>query len=73
MSEQDERPAQKVRKVLLGASALAAAVRVEIDEAHPTEVDRVSVLGIPVFSREPEKGRPRVFGITFPRWMRGPR
>jgi hypothetical protein len=48
------------------------AVEVEINPNH-AEIDRVSVLGLPVFMRDPEKGTPRVFGIPFPRWIRGPR
>ena len=61
----------KAQKVLTGAAALAAAVKVEL---HPErdEVERVSVLGVPLFKRD-EDGRPRVLGIPFPRLFRGPR
>jgi hypothetical protein len=65
-------PIDKARKVVTGAAALAAAVRVEINEEHD-EVERVALCGIPVFRRDEETGRPRIFGIPFRRWIRGPR
>jgi hypothetical protein len=62
---------KKATKVLTGAAAIAASVQVHVDEQHG-EVDRVQVLGIPVFKRN-DAGTPRVFGIPFPRWIRGAR
>jgi hypothetical protein len=59
------------RKVLVGAAALARAVQVDVD-THHNEVTRVSVCGAPIFTRD-EYGAPRVLGIRFPRWLRGPR
>jgi hypothetical protein len=58
------------RKVLVGAAALARAIQVDVD-AH-NEVSRVTVCGAPVFMRD-DRGMPRVFGIRFPRWIRGAR
>ncbi len=58
-------------KVLTGAAAVASAVKVEVSDQHH-EVERVAVLGIPLFVRD-DKGLPRVFGVKFPRWIRGPR
>jgi hypothetical protein len=58
------------RKVLVGAAALARAIVVDVD-AH-NEVSRVSFCGAPIFFRD-ERGLPRVLGIRFPRWIRGPR
>jgi len=62
---------QKTTKVLTGAAALAAAVKVEL---HPErdEVEKVTVLGVPLFKRD-DDGRPRVLGIPFARWFRGRR
>lgn len=65
------RAEDKARKVLTGAAALGAALSVDIDEEH-AEVKRVAVLGVPVFKRD-EAGRPRVLGVPFPRWIKGPR
>lgn len=73
MSDEHKPALDKARKVLLGSAALAAAVRVEIIDDNPGEIDRVTILGVPVFAREPETRRPRVLGIVFPRWLRGPR
>ena len=61
----------KAKTVLTGAAALAAAVQVHLDEEH-NEVDRVAVLGVPLFKRD-ENGVPRVLGVRFPRWIRGKR
>jgi hypothetical protein len=61
----------KATKVLTGAAAVAAAVKVTLDEEHD-EVAKVQVLGVPLFKRD-DAGRPRVLGIPFPRWIRGPR
>ena len=63
---------QKARKVLTGAAALAAALKVEVDETHG-EVARVTVLGVPLFFRDAATGRPRILGVPFPRWIRGSR
>lgn len=63
---------EKAKKVLRGASALALAVNAEIDEQHG-EVSRFDVLGMPLFKRTPDTGHPVIFGIKFPRWIRGPR
>lgn len=62
---------QKVKRVLTGASALAAAVSAHYNAEHD-EFDRVTVLGVPLFLRD-ERGNPRVLGIPFRRWIRGPR
>lgn len=72
MNERTERATRKAREVLTGAAALAAAVQVEIDPEHG-EVDKVAVLGVPLFFRSGPGGTPRVLGIPFPRWIRGPR
>lgn len=61
----------KAQKVLTGAAALAAAVQVHVNEEH-NEVDRVAVLGVPLFTRD-DAGTPRVLGLKFPRWIRGRR
>jgi hypothetical protein len=61
----------KATKVLTGAAALAAAVKVELNDEHD-EVERVDVLGVPLFKRD-DQGRPRILGIPFARWIRGPR
>lgn len=63
---------RKVRKVLTGTAALAAAVKLEIDPEHG-EIERVEILGAPIFRRTEEGGLPVVFGLRFPRWIRGPR
>lgn len=63
--------AKKGGKVLTGGAALAAAVSVSVDEEHG-EVDKVAVCGVPLFKRDGD-GNPKVFGIRFPRWIRGPR
>lgn len=57
--------------MLTGASALAATITAHYNEEHD-EFDRVAILGVPVFKRD-EMGRPRVLGIPFGRWIRGPR
>jgi hypothetical protein len=62
----------KAKRVIKGAAAVAMAVHVEVDTEHE-EVDKVAILGLPVFFREPSSGNPRVLGIPFPRWIRGPR
>lgn len=62
---------EKVKRVVKGAGALAVMVTAHIDEEHG-EVDRFELLGAPVFKRTPE-GKPVVLGVTFPRWIRGPR
>ena len=64
--------ADKTKKILVGAGALAVAVKTEIDVPHG-EVASVSILGIPVFKRTEQGGLPVLFGIKFPRWIRGPR
>lgn len=64
--------AEKAKKVLRGASALALAVNAEIDEKHG-EVSRLEVFGLPVFRRVGEGGTPVILGVKFPRWIRGPR
>ena len=58
-------------RVLTGAAAIASAVKVEVSDQH-NEVERVAVLGIPLFQRD-ERGLPRVLGVKLPRWIRGPR
>jgi hypothetical protein len=63
---------QKTKRVIRGLAAAAMAVQVDIDAEHE-EVERVTVLGLPVFFRDQGSGRPRVFGVPFPRWIRGPR
>lgn len=63
---------QKVRRVLVGTSALAVAIKTEVDVEHG-EIAAVSVFGLPVFRRTPEAGLPILFGIRFPRWIRGHR
>ncbi len=45
--------------------ALIALVNVRRNDAYD-EVERVSLAGIPLFSRD-EQGRPRVLGISFKR------
>jgi hypothetical protein len=52
-------------------SAVAARLRVVRDDEH-NEVLSVHLGPIPLFKRD-EAGRPRVLGIRFPRWARGPR
>lgn len=64
-------PAKKVARAATFVAALTAPLEVERDHAHD-EVTRVSYARIPLFSRD-ESGRPRVLGIPFPRWLRGPR
>jgi hypothetical protein len=71
MTKLDEK-VDRAKTVLTGAAALAAAVTVTMDEEHD-EVVKVSVLGVPLFKRDEETGRPRVLGIPFPRWIRGRR
>lgn len=59
------------KRVLTGAAAIAAAITVHVNDEH-NEVDKVAVLGVPVFMRD-ERGNPLVLGMRFPRWIRGPR
>lgn len=59
------------KKVLTGAAAIAALVKADYNEQHD-EYDRVSIAGVPLFRRD-ERGNPRVLGIPFGRWIRGPR
>lgn len=70
MSDGD--PMDKAKRVLTGASALALAIRVDVDGEHQ-EVRRVRVLGVPVFRRTDADGLPVVLGVVFPRWLRGRR
>lgn len=65
-------PIEKAKKLVTGTAALAMLVKVEIDEKHD-EVDRVAFAGVPIWSRDEGSGRPRLFGIPFKRWLRGPR
>ncbi len=65
-------PIDKAKRIVLGTAALAATVRVELDEERG-EVDEVRLFGVPVFRRDENTGRPRVFGIPFRRWLRGAR
>ena len=56
------------------ASAIGAVlsrIRVERDEERG-EVQSVKLGPVPLFQRD-ASGRPRVLGIRFPRWARGPR
>jgi hypothetical protein len=62
---------KKATTVLTGAAALAASIKVERSDEHD-EVERVDVLGVPLFKRD-ERGNPRILGIPFRRWIRGPR
>jgi len=64
-------PVKKGVTVLTGIAAIAESVKVELNEDHE-EVERVQVLGVPLFQRD-DAGRPRVLGVRFPRWIRGPR
>lgn len=61
----------KARRVLTGAAAIASAVRATYNHEHD-EFDEVTLLGVPVWRRD-ELGRPRLLGIPFGRWARGPR
>lgn len=63
---------EKVTRLLTGAAALGAAIKVVVEDAHPHEVQSVRILGIPVFVRD-DVGHPIVCGVTLPRWARGPR
>lgn len=63
---------RKASKVLHGAAVFALAVRAEVDAEHG-EVSHLSLFGLPVFKRTEEGGLPIVLGVTFPRWIRGPR
>ncbi len=64
---------KRAGKAISGGAALAAALNldVDIDEEHG-EVSTFRVAGVPLFRRD-DRGRPRVLGIRFPRWIRGPR
>lgn len=59
------------KKILTGAAAAAALINAHYDDEHG-EYQKVTVAGLPVFKRD-ERGNPKVFGIPFPRWIRGPR
>lgn len=61
----------KTKRVLEGGAAVAALIRAEYDHEHQ-EYTAVRIAGVPVFKRD-ANGRPRVFGIPFGRWIRGPR
>jgi hypothetical protein len=63
--------AGKAAGVASAVSAVAARLRVVRDEER-NEVLSVHLGPIPLFTRD-EQGRPRVFGIPFRRWARGPR
>jgi hypothetical protein len=65
-------PIDKAKKMVTGAAALGMLVKVEVNEDFD-EVDRVAFAGVPIFSRDEGSGRPRLFGIPFKRWIRGPR
>jgi hypothetical protein len=62
----------KAKQVLTGAAALGALVTTEVNTAHG-EVDKFTVAGVPLFWRSGALGTPRLLGIPFPRWIRGPR
>jgi hypothetical protein len=62
---------KKATTVLTGAAALAATIKAEYNEQHG-EYDKVTIAGIPVFKRD-ERGNPKLLGIPFGRWVRGPR
>lgn len=59
------------KTILTGAAAIAALVKAERND-ELDEYERVSIAGVPVFRRD-AKGNPRVLGIPFGRWIRGPR
>ncbi len=63
--------AKKGGAVLTGVAALERALSVDIDEKHD-EVSKVAVCGVPLFRRD-ARGNPKILGIKFPRWIRGPR
>ena len=63
--------AGKAAGVASAISAVAARLRVVRDE-ESDEVFSVHLGPVPLFKRD-EQGRPRVLGIRFPRWARGPR
>lgn len=63
---------KKAKKVVTGLAAAAMAVEVHVDTDHG-EVDKFALFGVPLFWREPHQGNPRLVGIPFPRWIRGPR
>jgi hypothetical protein len=62
----------KAKQVLRGAAALGALVSTEINLEHG-EIERFEIAGVPLFFRSGAAGTPRVLGIPFPRWLRGPR
>jgi hypothetical protein len=58
-------------RVAGAVGAVLAPLDVQRDEEHG-EIKRVTYARVPLFWRD-ERGRPRVFGIPFPRWVRGER
>lgn len=57
--------------IVAAVAAALAPLDVERDEQHG-EINRVAYARVPLFWRD-DKGRPRVIGIPFPRWVRGKR
>jgi hypothetical protein len=74
MTNKIEDAEKKVVKVLTGAAVLSQALQMHVGEHG--ECDKLTLLGIPLFTRAPDSGNPRLFGrerLEFPRWIRGPR
>lgn len=61
----------RAKKIAGKVATAALLVSVERDDQH-NEVASVSFAGIPLFKRD-EAGRPKILGIPFRRWARGPR
>lgn len=66
-----EKVARQVGKIAATASTIAGAINVIRDDEHG-EIESVTAGPVAVFWRD-AKGNPRVLGIPFGRWFRGPR